>query len=259
MDLGLTNAVVVVTGASKGIGLAITRGFVAEGAHVIAGARTTSAELSQLALDGSVDVVEVDLADPQGPARLISAAGDRIDVLVNNVGQARTRLDGFVAITDQMWQETLNLDLMAGIRAIRGAVPVMLGAGGGVIVNIVSLNARLPDPAVLDYSAAKAAFENASKSLSKELGPKGIRVNTVDPGPVATDLWLGQDGVASTVGRASDRDPQEIAAAAAAGMATGRFSRPDEVADLVLMLASSRTANITGASFVIDGGMVATI
>ena len=226
---------------------------------MIAGARATSAELSQLAEDGSIKVIEVDLADPLGPARLISAAGDRIDVLVNNVGAAHARLEGFTAITDQMWHETFELDVMAGIRAIRAVVPIMGSAGGGVIVNIGSLNARLPDPAVLDYSAAKAAFVNASKSLSKELGPKGIRVNTVDPGPVATDLWLGRDGVAATVGRATDRDPHEISEAAAKGMVTGRFSRPDEVADLVLMLAGGRTANVTGASFVIDGGMVTTI
>jgi NAD(P)-dependent dehydrogenase (short-subunit alcohol dehydrogenase family) len=135
----------------------------------------------------------------------------------------------------------------------------MLAGRGGVIVNVGSLNARLPDPAVVDYSAAKAALVNFAKSLSKEFGARGIRVNTVDPGPVATDLWLGPDGVAARVSRASGQRAQDVAAAAAAGMVTGRFSRPDEVADLVLLLASERTANVTGSDFVIDGGMVATI
>ena len=171
------------------------------------------------------------------------------------------RLDwtGFLAITDEMWQQTLNLDLMSAVRTMRAAIPVMLAGGGGVIVNIGSLNARLPDPAVLDYSAAKAALVNVGKSLSKEFGPRGIRVNTVDPGPVATDLWLGADGVAARVASKSGQRPEDVAAAAAAGMVTGRFTRPEEVADLVLFLASARAGNITGADFVIDGGMVTTI
>ena len=159
-----------------------------------------------------------------------------------------------------MWQHTLNLDLMAAIRAIRGALPVMLAAGGGVIVNIGSVNARLPDPLVLDYSAAKSALVSVAKSVSKEFGRRGIRVTTVDPGPVATDLWLGAGGMAERAGAASGhgtggrggrgRRPATV---------TGRFTRPDEVADLVLMLASGRTANITGADIVIDGGLIPTI
>ncbi len=259
MDLGLNGKVAVVTGANRGIGLAITRGLVGEGAHVIAGSREISGELQALAAAGSVTAIEVDLGTPEGPAALVAQSGERIDIVVNNVGAAPPRLDGFLAITDEMWQHTLELDLMSAVRRIRAALPVMLAGGGGVIVNIGSLNARLPDPAVLDYSAAKAALVNVAKSLSKEFGPRGIRVNTIDPGPVATDLWLGSDGVAARVGKASGQRPEQVAAAAAAGMMTGRFTRPDEVADLVLYLAGKPAENITGADFVIDGGMVTTI
>jgi NAD(P)-dependent dehydrogenase (short-subunit alcohol dehydrogenase family) len=254
--MGLDGASAVVTGASKGIGLAVTRALVAEGARVTAGALHSSPELD--ALDG-VRAVEVDLSTPDGPAHLVAAAGDRVDVLVNNVGFAPPRLDGFLAITDDMWHATWNLNLMAAVRATRAALPVMLAGGGGSIVNVASLNARLPDPTVMDYSAAKAALVNFAKSLSKEFGGRGVRVNNVDPGPVATDLWLGEDGVAARVSRSNGRSAADVAAAAAAGMVTGRFSRPEEVADLVVVLAGSRSANVTGSDVVIDGGMVTTI
>jgi len=121
------------------------------------------------------------------------------------------------------------------------------------------VNAALPDPLVIDYSAAKAALSNLSKSLSKELGAHGIRVNTISPGPVATDLWLGENGVAQSVARAGGGSPDEVAAGAAAAAVTGRFTRPEEVADLVLVLASDRFGNVTGADFRIDGGLIPTL
>jgi NAD(P)-dependent dehydrogenase (short-subunit alcohol dehydrogenase family) len=258
MDMRLTGQTAVVSGASRGIGLAITRGLVAEGVHVTAGALKSSAELDELAATGAVRVVEVDLAGPAGPAALVAAAGDRIDILVNNVGAAPARPGGFGAITDEDWQATLNLDLMAAVRATRAALPAMLAAGRGAIVNICSVNAFLPDPGVLDYSAAKAALANFSKSLSKEVGPRGIRVNTISPGPVATDLWLGDHGVAATVSHATGARPEDVASQAAHQSVTGRFSRPEEVADLVVILASDRTANVTGANITIDGGLIPT-
>ena len=259
MDLELTGRTAVVTGASRGIGLAITRGLSANGVHVVAGARRSSPELDQLAKEGSVQVLEVDLADPGEPGRLVALAGDRIDILVNNVGSAPARTGGFLDITDEDWQTTITLDLMAAVRATRSALPAMLAAGQGSIVTICSVNASLPDPAVMDYSAAKAALAGFCKALSKEVGPRGIRVNTVSPGPVATDLWLGDHGVAQSVSQATGAKPEDVASQAAHQSVTGRFSRPEEVADLVLLLASDRTANITGADFRIDGGLVPTL
>ncbi|HEY3545080.1 MAG TPA: SDR family oxidoreductase, partial [Propionicimonas sp.] len=110
-----------------------------------------------------------------------------------------------------------------------------------------------------DYGASKAALSNFCKSLSKEVGPHGIRVNTISPGPVATGLWLGDDGVAATIARSNGSDPAAVAAHAAADSVTGRFTRPDEVADLVLFLVSDRATNITGADFTIDGGLITTM
>jgi NAD(P)-dependent dehydrogenase (short-subunit alcohol dehydrogenase family) len=258
MDLGLTGRTAVVTGASRGIGLAITRGLTAHGAHVIAGARRSSAELDELAKEGSVRVLEVDLTDPGGPERLVALAGAGPDILVNNVGGAPARTGGFLSISDEDWQSSLTLNLMAAVRATRSVLPAMLAAGKGSIVTVCSVNAALPDPAVLDYSAAKAALAGFCKALSKEVGPHGVRVNTISPGPVATDLWLGDQGVAQAVSRATGARPEDVASQAAQGSVTGRFSRPEEVADLVLLLASDRTANVTGADFRIDGGLIPT-
>jgi len=258
MDLHLSGQTAIVTGASRGIGLAVTRGLVAEGVSVTAGARKFSAELNDLARTGMVRAVEVDLAEPGGPARLVNAADDLIDILVNNVGSAPARPGGFGQITDEDWQASLDLNLMAAVRTTRAALPAMLAAGKGAIVNVSSANAFLPDPAVMDYSAAKAALASFSKALSKEVGPHGIRVNTLSPGPVATDLWLGEHGVAATVSSATGARPDDIQGRAAAQMVTGRFSRPEEVADMVLILASDRTANVTGADITIDGGLIPT-
>lgn len=258
MEQELAGRTAVVTGGSKGIGLAIVRALAAGGARVVTGAKQSSAALDELTRTGQVRFSEVDLADPGGPAALIGQAGDQVDILVNNVGAAPTRPGGFLSITDQDWLATLNLDLMTAVRACRAVLPVMLAAGSGTIVSICSVNARLPDPMVLDYSTAKAGLAAFSKALSKEAGPHGIRVNTVSPGPVATDLWLGNEGVARSLSAATGATPDDVARQAADQTLTGRFSQPGEVADLVTFLASPRAGNITGADFTIDGGLVPT-
>jgi NAD(P)-dependent dehydrogenase (short-subunit alcohol dehydrogenase family) len=259
MDLHLSGKIAVVTGASKGIGLAITQALASEGVSVVAGAREPTAELSELA---AVRQIQVDLATPDGPATLIAeaiAAFGRLDILVNNVGAVRPRTSGFLSVTDNDWISTLTINFLAAVRTTRAALPHFLDQGAGSIVTINSVNASLPDPLVIDYSAAKGALANFSKSLSKEVGPQGIRVNTVSPGPVSTGLWLGADGVAATVAQAKGDEPEAVAKHAAGESVTGRFSRPQEVADLVLLLASDRAANVTGTDFAIDGGLITTL
>ncbi len=258
MDLHLTDKVAVVTGAGKGIGLAITRTLADEGAVVVAGSRGVDT-LTGLE---RVTPVAVDLADPGGPAALIARAVQdhgRVDVLVNNVGGVHPRLDGFLNLTDEDFEASLQLNFFAALRATRAAVADMSSRGEGVIVNVASVNAFFePDGAVIDYGAAKAALLNVAKSLSQELGPQGIRITSVSPGPVATDLWLGDEGVAATIGRATGAGSDAIRAQAVASMPTGRFTTPDEVAAIVALLASPRVTNVTGASWVIDGGLVKT-
>jgi NAD(P)-dependent dehydrogenase (short-subunit alcohol dehydrogenase family) len=259
MDLELTGKVAVVTGASKGIGLAVVRTLAAEGASVVAGARSVDS------LEGIAGVTgfAVDLARPGGPEALVAEAvtrHGRVDVLVNNVGRVEPRLEGFVATTDADFEASLQINFLTAVRATRAAVRNMLERGSGAIVDIVSVNAFFqPDGLVIDYGAAKAALLNVAKALSQELGPQGIRINSVSPGQVATDLWLGDGGVAATIGGAMGIEPDAVRAQAVAGIPTGRFSTPDEVATLVALLASPRTANVTGANFLIDGGLVKTM
>jgi NAD(P)-dependent dehydrogenase (short-subunit alcohol dehydrogenase family) len=258
MDLQLTDKVAVVTGANKGIGLAITKALVAEGAYVVAGSLSTEN------LDGleRVTAVAVDLLAEDGPALLVERAIDehgRLDVLVNNVGAVRIRVDGFLATGDAEYEWALNMNFFTGLRATRAALGPMLGQGSGSIVNIASVNSFFqPDAGTVDYGVAKAAVVNLSKSLSQEFGPKGIRVNCVSPGQVSTDLWLGDRGVAATIATANGVDADTIRATAAGAIATGRFTTPEEVATLVTLLASDRTANVTGVNYVIDGGLIKT-
>ncbi|MFI5612595.1 oxidoreductase [Amycolatopsis sp. NPDC051903] len=257
MDLRLRGKTALVTGASRGIGLAVTRSLVEEGVRVVAAARNVDGDLKEL----PVEAVAIDLGTPEGAARVVEEAVTRvggIDVLVNNVGFVRPRPDGFTSVTDEDWLATLNLDLMSAVRTTRAALPSLMERQGA-IVTVCSVNATLPDPLVIDYSAAKAACLSFFKSLSKEVGARGVRVNTVSPGPVATDLWLGKGGVAETVGGALGAEPGNVAAKAAADSVTGRFTRPEEVADLVTFLASDRAGNVTGTDVLIDGGMTQTM
>src|SRR4051812_13546738 len=241
MDMHLAGKQAVVTGASKGIGLAIVEALVAEGVSVVAGARHFAG------LPDGVHAVPVDLSTSEGASELVEAArgvfGGGLDVLVNNVGAVKPRTNGFRSISEEDWLATLTLDFLAAVRVTRGALDLLEARGGGTIVSINSVNATLADPLVIDYCTAKAAMASFSKSLAKEVAPLGIRVNTVSPGPVSTDLWLGAGGVADTVAAVAGGAAEDIAGGAAAQMPTGRFTRPDEVADLVVLLASDRGGN----------------
>ena len=172
----------------------------AEGVSVVAGARHFGA------LPDGVHAVPVDLSTAAGAVELIAAAGEAfgggLDVLVNNVGAVTPRTGGFRSVSDEDWVATLTLDFLSAVRVTRAALDLLEARGGGTIVSINSVNATLADPLVIDYCTAKAAVASFSKSLAKEVAPLGIRVNTVSPGPVATDLWLGGGGVAEAVAKA---------------------------------------------------------
>jgi NAD(P)-dependent dehydrogenase (short-subunit alcohol dehydrogenase family) len=261
VDLNLAGKVAVVTGAGKGIGKAVTVALAAEGAHVVAGSLATDT------LDGlnGVTPMAVDLSAADGPAQLIARAiqeHGRVDVLVNNVGAVRMRLEGFFGTSDEDFAWAMQMNFFIALRASRAALDAMVHRGSGVIINVASVNAFFqPDAATIDYGAAKAALVNLTKTLAEEFGPRGIRVNAVSPGPVSTDLWLGEHGVAQTVAKATGVDADTARAKIVSGIggfATGRFTTPEEVAALITFLASDLIANVTGVNYVIDGGLIKT-
>jgi NAD(P)-dependent dehydrogenase (short-subunit alcohol dehydrogenase family) len=265
MELNLTDKVAVVTGGSKGIGLATVRTLRAEGAHVVVASRKTTPELDALAGPGLVHV-PADLTDPDAPAAVVARAVEvfgGLDILVNNAGGpppgATLPRFSFLPLTDADWRDMFEFNLFSAVRAIRAAVPVMVERGGGAIVNVSSANARQPGAMNADYAAAKAALTTLTKALSEEFAPQGVRVNTVSPGPVRTPWWTDEGGAADVLAAAfgADRDAVlDRVAPEAMGLATGRLQDPQEIADVIVLLASPRSASTTGADVVVDGGFL---
>lgn len=263
MDLQLSGHVAVVTGASKGIGLAVARTLLEEGARVVAASRKSTAELDELAGADLVHI-SVDLMDPDAPdqvvARAVEAFGG-LDILVNNAGgpPPGVRLPRFSFLTpsDADWRAMFEFNLFSAVRAIRAAIPLMLERGGGAIVNISSGHARQPSAINVDYGAAKAGINNLTKALSEEFGPQGIRVNTVSPGPVRTAWWSDEGGAADIIAAQAGTDRDSVmdnVAPEMMNLTTGRLADPREIADVVALLVSPRSASTTGAEFTVDSG-----
>jgi NAD(P)-dependent dehydrogenase (short-subunit alcohol dehydrogenase family) len=251
--------VAVVTGAGRGIGLAIVRALADDGFTVVAGSRTVTDALR----DATPDALQVDLATPDGPALLVRHAIGRhggIDLLVNNVAGTSTPAGGFLALTDEAWQHTFNLTFVPAVRATREALPSLLERQGAV-VNISSVNARLAQPRLVAQSAAKAALSNLGKALALEFADRGLRVNTISPGPVWTGVWTSPGGPGDTLARQAGIAPENLThqLPAALGVPTGRFADPKEIAALVVFLASGQVPNMSGSDLVIDGGILKTL
>ncbi|WP_338757662.1 SDR family oxidoreductase [Nocardia vulneris] len=267
MELGLHDKVAVVTGASKGIGLATARTLHAEGASVIAVSRHSTSELDALAGERLVHVA-ADLSTPDGPAQAVAAA-ERVfgglDVLVNNAGGpppgAVLPRFTFTELTDSDWTARLNFNLMSTVRAVRAAIPLLLERGGS-IVNVTSTHALVSSAVNADYGAAKAAVGNLTQALSEEFGPRGIRVNTVVPGPVRTPWWTDEGGAADVLAAATGTDRDTVLNRSAAEMmrlTTGRLIEPQEVADAIVLLCSPRSASTTGSAVLVDAGLCKTV
>ncbi|GAA3582922.1 SDR family oxidoreductase [Amycolatopsis ultiminotia] len=254
MELDLKGRRAVVTGASRGIGLAIVQALAAEGVQVVGGARTISPELA----DAATHPLEVDLSTADGPGKLVEHALSElggVDLLVNNVGGRSVSAGGFLDLDDEGWRKGFDLNFFSAVRAIRAALPELL-ENKGTIVNISSVNAHLPVPRLVEYSAAKAALTSLTKALSEEYASQGLRVASVAPSAVLTDTWtnpLRAEKMGMTVEQVVAAVPKWM------GMSTGKVIHPEEVASVVLLLASDRVPNAVGADWLLDGGTVKSV
>lgn len=265
MDLQLSGRVAVVTGASKGIGLAVVRALAREGVRVVAVSRKPTPELDAL-LSGDIVHAPADLMNPSAPGEAVVRAAEEfggLDILVNNAGGpppgATLPRFSFLTPTDDDWHAMFEFNLFAVVRAVRAAIPLLLERGGGTIVNVSSTSARQPGTMNADYAAAKAGLNTLGKALSEEFGSQGIRVNTVSPGPVRTAWWTEDGGAADVIAAHAGSDRTSVLTTLAPEMmrlTTGRLAEPGQIADTVAFLASPLSANTTGAEFVVDSGFL---
>ena len=248
---------VLITGGTKGLGRATVDRFLAGGARVI-----TSARGAVEPVEG-VEFVQADLTTAEGGQALAAMALERlggIDILAHVMGGSTAPGGGFVALTDDLWLAELNLNLLAAVRLDRLLIPQMIERGAGAVVHVNSIQSILPLPdATTAYAAAKAALRTYSKSISKELGPKGVRVNTVSPGWImteGTDVFLERIRAANG---GTIEDARQLVLAGLGGIAIGRGAEPCEVAEAIAFLASDRASSIHGSELVVDGGTVPTV
>lgn len=254
--LSLQGRRALITGGTSGAGAATVALFKELGARVLTTARTKPADFSGAAF------VEADLTTKPGVQTVVDAVHHDLgglDILVNVLGGSSAPSGGFAALTDEEWEKEFNLNFFPAVRLDRALIPGMIAQGSGVVVHVTSIQRNLPLPeATTGYASAKGALNTYSKSISKEVSPKGVRVVRVSPGWIADP---GANGLALRIAEEAGIDYDaavQVIMNSLGGIPLGRPAKPEEVADLIAFLASDRAASITGTEHVIDGGTVPT-
>ena len=257
-DLQLDGRRALVTGGTRGIGAAVVEALRDAGALIVATARSRPAQPTE-----GVHYIAADLATEDGcaaVARSVMAQFGGVDIVVNVVGGSSAPGGGFAALDDAIWWQELNRNLMPAVRLDRALLPSMIEQGSGVIIHVTSIQCVLPLPeATTAYAAAKAALSTYSKSLSKEVTAKGIRVVRVAPGWVETEAAIALVERLAAQAGTDYAGGKQIIMRGLGGIPLGRPARPTEVADLIAFLVSPRAASITGVEYVIDGGTIPTV
>ena len=261
MDLGLAGKACIVTGATRGIGLATARMLVGEGARVLLVARGAGAGARVAAeLGEGCASLAADVTDPSAGDRIVAACVERfgsVDVLVNNAGTSFVR--SLEELSDDDWQGQWELHVMAPMRLMRAAGPLMAQAGGGRIVNVCSSAGKRPSLTNPAYAVTKAAQLSLSRVFADRYAADGVLVNAVAPGAVTSPLWTAPGGLADQAAQARGISHDEALAAQAGKIPLGRLAEPEEVAAVIVFLCSQRASTVTGAAWSADGGTVATI
>ncbi|HEY0633368.1 MAG TPA: SDR family oxidoreductase [Thermoleophilaceae bacterium] len=258
MDLGIEGRACVVTGASRGIGLASVRALVAEGARVLLVARSEDA-LSEAveSVQGEAAGLPLDVTSPAAADAIVEECTSRfgrVDVLVNNAGTSRGR--ALEELTDEEWDEQWDLHVMASMRLMRAAIPGMVERGWGRVVNVGSSSGKRPSLSNAAYSVSKAAQHALSRVFADTYADKGVLVNAVAPGPVETPLWMAQGGLADQAAERAGVSREEALEAARGKIPIGRFGREEEIAAVVAFLCSERASDVVGSTWSVDGGAV---
>jgi 3-oxoacyl-[acyl-carrier protein] reductase len=243
LDLGLKDRACIVTGASSGIGAATARTLEDEGAQVLRVSRGG---------DFACDVTDED-AGERILAECLERFG-RVDVLVNNAGTSRAA--SLEELTEDDWREQWELNVMAPMRLMKAIAPQMAETGDGRIVNVASSSGKRPSARNAAYSVTKAAELSLSRLFADQWADRGVLVNAVAPGPVATPLWLGAGGLADQSAKQAGTTRDEALEQAAAKVPLGRLGEEDEIAAVIVFLCSRRASNVTGAAWAVDGGAV---
>jgi len=264
MHTGLTGKGVIITGGATGIGQSTALAFARESARVslididTSAAEQTAEECRKLS-GTEASVITADLSTGPGVADAVAAAIDALsgepDVLVNNVGTGYVRT--FDDIADEEWQATLNLNFLSYVRAIRAVLPRMRERGVGNIVNNASDLARQPEPNPIDYASSKAAVLALTTGLARAEGP-AIRINAVAPGPIWTPFWTKPGGFAETMGEVHQMEPQAAVEheMQLRALPLGRLGEPEEVANVIVFLASDLSSFVTSSVWGVDGGSI---